>query len=262
MNSSPNSTENAGFLPTHLDLPFEDNIPHNFFDFVQARLLTNSVELWFKQKRATFKFLIGRDNYIYWGITTPPTLGAKAPDWFLVEHRPRLLDGIWRNSYVLWQERVIPTVIMEFISETPGGEWDTTPRTGKFWVYEQGIKAPHYIIWDPWNDKLAAFRLVQGRYQKAQANERGHYPIESLGLEYGLWHGKWNDEVRLWLRFWDDKGELLLDPDELSAQLQLRADQAELQARQAVNDKVQAEQDKRKAFDKLRELGIDPDKLP
>jgi Uma2 family endonuclease len=242
------STHTVRALPTHLDLPCEDHtVVHNFFDSPQSRLLSSSVDLWISQHRPGLQYVIGEDSYIYWDITTPPTLGAKAPDWFFVEHRPRLLDGIYRNSYVLWQEHVIPTVLMEFVSETPGEEWDTTPRVGKFWVYEQGIKAPHYVIWDPWRNQLSGFQMEDGRYRRAQANERGHYPIEALGLEYGLWHGTWNESLRLWLRFWDTQGQLLLTPDEARDQIQLRAEQAE--------------QAKRKAFEKLRELGIDPEAL-
>jgi len=238
----------ARALPTHLDLPFEDkSVPRDFFEHEQARLLTNCVRLWLDQRRPGFDCVIGQDNYIYWDITTPPTLGAKAPDWFLVPGVPRLLDGIFRNSYVLWNEHIVPSIVMEFISETPGGEWDKTPRTGKFWVYEQGIKAPHYAIWDPWRNQLEAYDLAQGHYQPAQPNERGHYAIESLGLEYGLWQGVWNQTSRLWLRFWDSQGQLLLAPEEQNEQARLRAEKAE--------------REKHKAFDKLRELGIDPEKL-
>src|SRR5437867_1664870 len=161
-------------LPTHLDLPSEDpTVVHNFFDQHQVRLLTSCVDLWLKLHHPDLDYAIGADSYIYWDITTPPALGAKAPDWFLVPGVPRLLDGRYRNSYVLWQEQVPPLVVMEFISENPGGEWDRTPRTGKFWVYEQGIRAPHYVIWDPYRDRLDAFRLAEGHYQAATANERG-----------------------------------------------------------------------------------------
>jgi hypothetical protein len=234
MTPAISSTTKARSLPTHLDLPFEDKtVTHNFFEHQQSRLLTSSIELWLNRQRPGFDCAVGQDNYIYWEVTSPPTVGAKAPDWFLVPGVPRLLDGIYRNSYVLWNEHVPPCVVMEFISETPGGEWDTTPHTGKFWVYEQGIRAPHYAIWDPWRDQLEAYQLVEGRYQAAKPNERGHFAIEALGLEYGLWHGSWNRTPRLWLRFWDNQGELLLAPEE------------------------QAERAERK----LRELGIDPEKL-
>jgi Putative restriction endonuclease len=236
-------------LPTHLDLPFEDKtVPHNFFELRQAMLLTSAIEFWLERRRPGFECEIGQHNYIYCDNTTPPTAGAKAPDWFLVPGVPRLLDGVQRNSYVMWQEKVVPAVVAEFVSEEPGGEWDKTPRTGKFWVYEQGIRVPHYVIFDPWRDQLDAYQLVDGRFQPAQSNERGHYSIDSLGLEYGLWKGIWQSIDRRWLRFWDNQGQMLLTHAEAEEQARLRADQAELA--------------KQQAFAKLRELGFDPEKLP
>jgi Uma2 family endonuclease len=241
MTSALSSTAKTRPLPSHLDLPCEDaSVPHDFFEHPQSRLLTSSVEFWLRRQRPGFDCVIGQDNYIYWDITTPPTLGAKAPDWFLVPGVPHLLDGNFRRSYVLWNEHVAPALVMEFMSEWPGGEWDKTPRTGKYWVYEQGIRAQHYAIFDPGRDQLDAFDLVDGRFQPAKLNERGHYPIDSLGLEYGLWRGEWARTTRLWLRFWDSNGHLLLTPEE---------------------EGHRAEREKQKAFDKLRELGIDPEKL-
>jgi Putative restriction endonuclease len=151
-------------------------------------------------------------------------------------------------------EKVVPVAAFEFISETPGGEWDKTPRTGKFWVYEQGICIPHYAILDPWQVKLEAFELFRGKYRPAKVNERGHFPIRFMGLEYGFWNGLWAKTTRPWLRFWDSQGKMLLTPEELSDQVKRQAEQAQRQA-------VQAEREKRKAFDKLRELGIDPEQL-
>jgi Uma2 family endonuclease len=245
----------TGALPTHLDLPCEDDsVSRSFFEEIQAMLLTTVIELWVKQRRPDLQCLAGGDHYIYWENTKPPAAGARAPDWFLVVGVPRLLDGQIRNSYVMWQEKVIPTIVMEFPSDQPGGELDKTPGTGKFWIYEQRVRAPHYVIFDSSSNHLDAYQLLQGLYESAKPNERGHYPIESVGLEYGLWHGEWHGITRLWVRLWDNSGQMLLTPEEAAAQEQTRADQAQNQAEEA-------ERARRKAFDKLRELGFDPDKL-
>ena len=243
-------------LPTHRDLPCEDkSVPQDFFEHAQARLLTAVIEVWLAQQRPGFDCAIGQDSYIYWDITTPPALGAKAPDWYLVPGVPRSLPGgEYRRSYVLWIERVIPAFAAEFISETSSGERDTTPRTGKFWVYEQGIGIPHYAIWDPWRNQLEAYRLDNGHYQPARPNERGHYPVEALGLEYGLWHGTWDNTQRLWLRWWDAGGRLLPTPQEQTEQEHRAAVMARQQAEQA-------QREKQELLDKLRKMGIDPDQL-
>jgi Uma2 family endonuclease len=242
-------------LPTHLDLPFEseDDVPPDGFDFSQARLLTDVIEWWIARRRPGFQCSIGHDHFIYWDITTPPNLGAKAPDWFLVPGVPRVLPGaVHRNSYVLWQERVPPEVVMEFVSSTAGGEWDT--RTGKFWVYEQGIRANHYAIFDRRTNQLDAYRLVNGRYQAAQPNGRGHFPVEALGLEYGLLRCHFDAITRVWVRWWDQDGTLLPTPEEFAAVQRLETEHARQQAEGQVRQK-------RKLADKLRELGIDPDTL-
>src|ERR1700722_6237632 len=181
MTPALSTTSKTRPLPTHLGLPCEDDsVPHDFFEHLQGMLLTSTIELWLRRLRPGFDCTIGQDSFIYWDITTPPTLGAKAPDWFLVPGVPNLLDGEPRRSFVLWNEHVPPAVVMEFISEWPSGEWDKTPRTGKFWVYEQGICAQHYVIFDPKRDQLDAFDLVNGRFQPSKVNDRGHYPLPSL----------------------------------------------------------------------------------
>ena len=59
------------------------------------------------------------------------------------------MNGITRRSYVLPREGVAPAVAMEYVSGTGAEEVDDTPHSGKFWVYEQEIEIPYYIIQDP-----------------------------------------------------------------------------------------------------------------
>ena len=82
-----------------------------------------------------------------------------------------------------------------------------------------------------------------------------------LGLEYGLWQGAWDRTERLWLRFWDEHGELLPTSDEAAAVAQRQAAEAQRKAAEAQRQADLAEQEKRRLADKLRELGIDPDQL-
>lgn len=75
-----------------------------------------------------------------------------APDWFYVPHVPPLLNGVFRRSYVLWQEIVAPLIAIEFVSGSGAEERDATPYQGKFWIYEQAIRIPFYAIFDAWQD--------------------------------------------------------------------------------------------------------------
>ena len=74
---------------------------------------------------------------------------CKRPDWFAVVGVPRLYDGTdLRLSYVIWQERISPLVVVELIS--PGTESEDLGQTTrqpnqpptKWEVYERILKVP------------------------------------------------------------------------------------------------------------------------
>jgi Uma2 family endonuclease len=193
------------------------------------------------------QYIIGHDCGIYWRVTDPPLDGCKAPDWFLVPDVPPMLDGWFRRSYVLWQEIMTPLIVIEYVSGDGSEERDRTPYRGKFWVYERGIRAWYYAIFEARKDHLEVYELHGGRYQRLSPNERGHYPIVPLNVELGLWHGRIHDMEAPWVRWWDTAGHLLLTGGE-------RAEQ----------EKQRAEQEKQRAdrlAERMRELGLDPDSI-
>jgi hypothetical protein len=63
-----------------------------------------------------------------------------------------------------------------------------------------------------------------------EANDRGHIPIAPLGVELGLWQGRYQNITLPWLRWWDSNGQLLLTGEERAEIEQGRADR-EYQAR-------------------------------
>jgi Uma2 family endonuclease len=220
-------------LPDHNTLPFKDDaVSSDFSEHPQSWLLSSCLAPLLERLHPD-NYSIGQDSFIYWEATNPPTLGAKAPDWFLILGVPTLLQRQFRKSYVLWQEHVRPLLVIEFVSGDGFVEHDTTPRTGKFWVYEQGIGARYYAIWDREGERLEVFELVQGRYQPMTANARGHFAIEPLAMELGIWHGAFAGMDAGWLRWWDAAGILALSGEERAEHLAA----------------------------KLRALGIDPDKV-
>ena len=177
-------------LPDHTQLPESDGtFVKNFQEHPQSILLTQSIWPQLEKLHPDGQFAIGQDSGIYWRITEPRERGAEAPDWFYVANVPPTLDGKARRSYVLWKEIVAPLIVIEFVSGNGEEERDKTPYKGKFWVYEKAIRVPFYAIYEVEKSSVEVYHLVEGKYQLISPNERGHYPIVSMGVELGLWQG-------------------------------------------------------------------------
>ncbi len=202
-------------LPDHTELPDSDGkFVKNLQEHPQSILLTDSILPILKQRHPDGQYCIGQDSGIYWRLTEPPENGAEAPDWFYVPNVPPTLDGKMRCSYVLWKEIVAPLIVLEFVSGNGEEERDKTPRSSKFWVYEQAIRVPYYGIYEVAKASVKVYRLVGDSYEPLPTNERGHYPINSLGVELGIWQGEYQNVTLPWLRWWDLQGSLLLTGEE------------------------------------------------
>lgn len=213
-------------FPDHTQLPESDGtFVKNFQEHPQSILLTDSITPVLQQLHPDGQYCIGQDCGIYWRITEPAEKGAEAPDWFYVPNVPPTLNGEIRRSYVLWQEFIPPLMALEFVCGDGSQERDKTPITGKFWVYEQVIRPAFYGIYEVRQAKVEMYHLVENRYELLPANERGHYPISPIGVEIGIWQGRYQNVELPWLRWWDREGNLLLTGNERAEQLaaQLRA---------------------------------------
>ena len=213
-------------LPDHTQLPESDGtFVKNWQEHPQSILLTDSIQPVLQKLYPDSQYFIGQDLGIYWRITEPPEKGAEAPDWFYVPSVPPTLNGKTRRSYVLWQEFIAPSIVLEFVSGNGAEERDKTPWKGKFWIYEQVIRTPFYGIYEVNKASIEVYELIGGQYQLLAANERGHYPITSMGVELGLWQSEYLAMDLPWLRWWDLQGNLLLTGEERANRLtaQLRA---------------------------------------
>jgi Uma2 family endonuclease len=254
-------------FPDHTQLPESDGtFVKNFQEHPQSLILTDSIGPVLQQRHPDGHYCIGQDCGIYWRETDPPEQGAEAPDWFYVPNVPPKLGGKIRRSYVLWRELLAPLIALEFASGNGEEERDATPssisvegiatKPGKFWVYEQVMRIPFYGIYEINNGKLEVYHLIEGFYQKMNPNERGHYPIAPLGVELGLWQGSYQNQTQLWLRWWDEQGELLLIGDERAELERQRAEQAEQARQQAELARAAEAQARRDAIPRLLELGL------
>jgi Uma2 family endonuclease len=246
----------------------------NFQEHPQSIVLTESIRPVLNRVHPEGDYCIGQDSGIYWRLTDPPQRGAEAPDWFYVGNVPPTLDGQARRSYVLWQEIIPPQIVIEFVSGTGAeerdkcAEADRTPWTGKFWVYETAIRPAYYAIYEVKKAAVEVYVLQKNKYQLLPANERGHFPIEELGVELGIWPGIYQGMDLPWLRWWDAEGHLLLHGEERADQEHQRANQehqrAEQEHQRAEQERQRAEQEQaknQKLIAKLQELGVDPDSI-
>jgi Uma2 family endonuclease len=239
----------------------------------QDQLLTGSIRPFLTQLHPAHDYFIGQDTGIYWHFVNSQNVKVKSPDWYYVPGVPQLLDGQVRRSYVLFREMRVPHVVLEYASDDGAEERDRTPEEGKFWVYEQGIRANYYGIFLPGQGQLEVYQNVGGRFQRMTPNQAGRYPLFPLLLELGVWQGSYDELDAFWLRWWDTKGNLLLTPEELAERervekeaAQRHAEEAQRQAetaqRQAADAQRDAERERLKnerLAARLRELGIDPE---
>ncbi|MBW4552762.1 MAG: Uma2 family endonuclease [Aphanocapsa sp. GSE-SYN-MK-11-07L] len=280
----PDHTTPILSLPDHTQLPESDGtFVKNFQEHPQSILLTTSIQPLLDTRHPDGHYAIGQDCGIYWRLTEPPERGAEAPDWFYVPDVPPLLDGQMRRSYVMWKEIIAPLIVIEFVSGDGSEERDRTSplsseaaKAGKFWVYEQAIRAPFYAIYEVENAAVEVYELVANCYQQCSPNDRGHYPIAPLGVELGIWQGRFGNQILPWLRWWDSAGVLLPTGNERAEQERQRAErgeqQAQLERQRAEQERQRAETERQQkeverqrreqleAF--LRSQGFDPDHLP
>jgi Uma2 family endonuclease len=181
---------------------------------------------------------------------------VKAPDWFyasrvLPRDSPRA-----RRSYTPHLEGEVPALVIEFLSDTDGGEYSSRPfyPYGKLWFYERILQVPWYVIFEPEVGTLEVRRLAEGDYQLQPADERGRYWITALNLFLGVWQGTKADRTGRWLRWWDAEGNLLL----------WGAERLELARQRVEQERQRAEQERQRAerlAAYLQAQGIDPEKI-
>ena len=174
---------------------------------------------------------------------------VKAPDWVYIPSVNPIPRGEIRRSYTPHLQGEIPAIVLEFISETEGGEYSINPHYpyGKWYLYEQILQVPVYGIFHPKTGELEIYRLNQGRYEQQKPDENNRYWIAEINLFLGVWQGKKAEVTAYWLRWWDLSGNLLLWGSERVAQTEYQLEQERML--------------RQKLAEKLRELGVEPETL-
>jgi Uma2 family endonuclease len=178
----------------------------------------------------------------------------KAPDWVYIPRTESQRSR--RRSYTPQREGDLPLIVMEFLSETEGGEYSVNPNYpyGKWYFYERILQVPYYCIFEPERGRLEVYRLTDGHYQMVKADELERYRIAPLNLDLGVWQGDAKGTLRArsqrsgyWLRWWDSEGNLLL----------WGAERIEQERQNTEQERQRAD----RLAEQLKALGIDPETI-
>jgi Uma2 family endonuclease len=187
------------------------------------------------------------------------TLWHKRPDWFGVVGLDRFYgeEKELRLSYVMWQERVIPFLVLEILSEGTSKEdfgKTTAEEDGpptKWEVYERILKIPYYVIYDRHQVQVYVHGHDGHRYRPLNFDD-GRIWLPEIQLGLGLWQGRFHNFDHFWLRFYDEEQLWIPNPEEI----------AERESAHARREKARADREQQRADQmaaKLRALGINPD---
>ena len=193
-------------LPTMYDLPSEDpeepGLPDEFH-YHQPALLQDTF------KPPTYppeQFFATGDMNLYYDVHHP--LWHKRPDWFVVLDVPRFYEQRdARLSYVVWQEGIMPHIVVELLSPSTEQEdlgqnlRDITHPPSKWEVYQNILHIPYYVVYDHRQEDLRVFMLVGDTYQQQAVSEQGFW-FPKLQLYLGLWTGEYRHWSRQWLRWY------------------------------------------------------------
>ncbi len=179
---------------------------------------------------------------------------VKAPDWAYIY--PIAVDrSEVVRSYTPRLQGEIPALVLEFLSDTGGGEYSIkeTYPPGKFFYYEQILQVPNYGIFEPRTGTLELYRFSEAKqYRLETASEQKRFWIPEMQLFLGVWEGNRENRQGYWLRWWDELGNLLLWATEQMAQERQRTEQERIRAEQ---ERIRTE----KLAAQLRAAGIEPE---
>ncbi|NEP02367.1 MAG: Uma2 family endonuclease [Symploca sp. SIO2E9] len=204
-------------LPTSAELPCSDDTPvdNENQNFIPNLLLFLLKFIWRKRRDCFF----GVDMGIYHTTGVSPFVPV-VPDGFLSLGVERHRGGSQRKSYVVWEENgVVPIFVLEVVSRTPGGEYDT-----KMTIYAN-LGVLYYLIYNPdyWqrdrHQPFEIYHLVDGKYQ-LQIGEPYWMPEVGLGIGRAPYQ---DGELEIETLYWyNQQGVRYLTPEEQLVRYQER----------------------------------------
>ncbi|MEQ8999695.1 MAG: Uma2 family endonuclease [Coleofasciculus sp. B1-GNL1-01] len=222
-------------LPCAEELPDSDDTPvdNELQDLIPSLLKAVLALLWEKR----WDWFFGVDMAIYYHAKEP----AIVPDGFLSVGVQRFIDEDLRLSYVVWEEQVVPMLVLEVVSHKRRGEYSSKKKIYR----EMGVL--YYVVYNPLRRRkapLEVYKLVDGEYQLQFGNPVW---LSEIGLGIGRERGTYQGMTREWLYWYDEQGQRILTPEE-----------------QIAHERQIAQQERQRAKlleERLRSLGVDPDPL-
>jgi len=257
-------------LPTMYDLPSENpeepGVPDQFHTW-QSDMLTQTFS---PPDYKPEEILVASDLNLYYDVNN--TGNYKRPDWYAVLGVPYLYEKHdLRLSYVIWQEEVVPFIVIELLS--PGTEKEDLGMTlrkadelpTKWEVYEQILGIPYYAEFSRYTDEFRAFGLSGHRYIEIPLKRKRLWlPEIKLGL--GLWNGKYKGLKRRWLRWYDSDNKWIPNFDERNRLEKKRAEhekkcaEHEKKQKKIIQNQLKEEQERTKRLiEQLKAAGIKPE---
>ncbi|MBC1239553.1 Uma2 family endonuclease [Nostoc sp. 2RC] len=229
-------------LPSSEELPDSDDTPvdNELQDLIPGLLKAILAIAWPER----MDWFFGVDMGIYYD----PDLPAIVPDGFLSLGVERFYDENLRPSYVLWEEKKVPILVLEVVSQKYRGEYSTK----KIEYAKLGIL--YYVVYNPFRRRkrrLEVYKLVNNIYELHDGNPVW---LPEIGLGIGIERGTYLGIPREWVYWYNQQGQRFLTPEEDRKLAQQQAHQAQQQAHQA-------QQEVQLLRQRLRSLGIDPDSL-
>ncbi|MEH2194625.1 MAG: Uma2 family endonuclease [Nostoc sp.] len=217
-------------LPDSDDTPVDNQLQKSIPDLLRSVLAM----AWAERMDWFFGIRMG----IYYDPDLPPIV----PDGFLSLGVERFYDENLRPSYVLWEEKKLPILVLEVVSHNYRGEYSTK----KAEYAKLGIL--YYVVYNPLRrrkPRLEVYKLINGGYVILENTHPAWLP--EIGLGIGIERGTYIGIPREWLYWYNQQGERLLTPEE--------------QAKEAKQEAQQAQRRTQLLLEQLRSLGIDPDSL-
>jgi Uma2 family endonuclease len=232
----PRHWPSADELPDSDETPVDNELQELIPGLLKAILLI----IWAER----MDWFFGIDMGIYHHAEKPPIV----PDAFLSLGVQRFYDEELRPSYVLWEEKVMPSFVLEVVSPTSRKEY-----TAKLKEYQR-LGILYYVIYSSRRrrkPRLEVYKLVNGKYELQPGNLVW---MPEIGLGIGCERGNYSGVTREWLYWYDAEGKRYLTPEE---QLKESAQLVRQEAQRAQQEAQRAD----RLAERLRELGIDPDNI-
>lgn len=246
--------------PTQDDLPCDDGIPMETYRHkLQMDLLVDPLDRWLALEQGNG--FVGGNMFVYFSPLQVRNQDYRGPDVFVVLDVP----AGERKSWVVWQEGKGPDVVIELLSDSTRNR----DKTEKKQVYQRQLRVPEYFWYDPFNpEDFAGFSLQRGIYEPLTLDDMGRLVSQQLGLALVHWQGMFKSVDAVWLRWATLEGTLLPTDQELVVAEQQRTEeerQRSKEERQRAEEEYQRAEEERQRADRLaerlRELGIDPDRV-